>query len=203
MRGLAMLARPVFAIPPPMRSPERTDSMASLPYADLSRSDVQPLVRRIVAERGQVLQLYQMLLHSPALAEGWLGFLTAVRQRLDLPGDLRELVIMRVAALNGAPYEADQHAPIALKEGVSQQQLDDLAEWSGSSRYTPEQRAALELTDGMTRNVQVPAAAVAAVRKFLGDREVVELVATIGAYNMVSRFLEALDIHSHDPRSTG
>ena len=177
--------------------------MARLPYADLSAPEGRPLVDRIIAERGSVLHLYQMLLHSPPVAQGWLGYLTAIRQQSSLSGALRELVIMRVAILNRAPYEAEQHAPIALQEGVSQQQLDDLAEWSGSTRYTPEQRAALELTDAMTRSVQVPAAAVAAVRKFLDDREVVELVATIGAYNMVSRFLEALDIHSHDPRSAG
>ena len=34
----------------------------------------------------------------------------------------------------------------------------------------------------------------------LDERLIVELTATIGAYNMVSRFLEALQIHSHDPR---
>jgi AhpD family alkylhydroperoxidase len=114
---------------------------------------------------------------------------------------LRELIIMRVAQLNGAPYEAAQHAPIALKEGVTQDQLDELKVWEHSRRFTPQQRAVLELTDGMTKNVQVPKAAIAAVREFLSDREVVELVATVGAYNMVSRFLEALDIHSDDQRS--
>lgn len=174
--------------------------MARLPYADLTSPGAKPLVDRIVAERGSVLHLYQMLLHSPPVAEGWLGYLTAIRQKSSLSPALRELVIMRVAILNRAPYEAEQHAPIALKEGVTQAQLDDLAQWEGSGRYTPEQRAVLLLTDGMTRSVQVPAAAVAAVRKVLGDREVVELVATVGAYNMVSRFLEALDIHSHDAR---
>ena len=55
--------------------------MARLPYADLSAPDAAPLVERIVAERGNVLHLYQMLLHSPPIAEGWLGFLTAVRQK--------------------------------------------------------------------------------------------------------------------------
>ena len=84
-------------------------------------------MQRIVAERGHVLHLYQMLLHSPPLAEGWLSYLTAVRQKLSIGGALRELMIMRVAQLNGAPYEAFQHAPIALKEGVSQAQLD--ARW--------------------------------------------------------------------------
>ena len=174
--------------------------MASLPYADLADAAVKPLADRIVAERGSVLHLYQMLLHSPPLAEGWLGFLTAVRQKLDLPGDLRELVIMRVALLNGAAYEADQHAPIALREGVAQAQLDDLAEWSTSTRFDARQRAVLQLTDVMTRAVQVPADVLDAVRAHLAARELVELVATIAAYNMVSRFLEALHIHSDDQR---
>ncbi len=177
--------------------------MARLPYADLAAPAAKPLVDRIVAERGSVLHLYQMLLHSPPVAEGWLAYLTAIRQKSSLAPALRELVIMRVAILNRAPYEAEQHAPIALKEGVTQAQLDDLAQWDGSDRFTPQQRAVLALTDGMTRNVQVPPAAVAEVRGFLGDRELVELVATVGAYNMVSRFLEALDIHSDDARSAG
>lgn len=174
--------------------------MARIPYADLGAPEGQPLVDRIIAERGSVLHLYQMLLHSPPVAEGWLTYLTAIRQKCSLSGALRELVIMRVAVINGAPYEAEQHAPIALREGVTQAQLDALAQWETSSHFTPEQCAVLALTDGMTRNVQVPKEAVAAVRAFLGDRELVELVATVGAYNMVSRFLEALDIHSHDAR---
>ena len=175
--------------------------MARIPYADLSAPEAQPLVQRIVAERGSVLHLYQMLLHSPPLAEGWLGFMTKVRQQLALPGDLRELVIMRIAHLNGAPYEADQHAPIALKEGLSPAQLDALADWrAASQRYTPLQREVLALCDAMTREVHVDAALVQAVRERLGERQLVELVGTIASYNMVSRFLEALQIHSDDPR---
>jgi hypothetical protein len=73
--------------------------MARLPYADLDTPDAQPLVQRIVAERGSVLHLYQMLLHSPPLAEGWLTYMTAVRQQLALPGALRELVAT-IAAYN-------------------------------------------------------------------------------------------------------
>ncbi len=175
--------------------------MARIPYADLSAPEAQPLVQRIVAERGSVLHLYQMLMHSPPLAEGWLGFMTQVRQKLALSGALRELVIMRIAHLNGAPYEADQHAPIALKEGLSPAQLDALADWRAApARYTPQQRDVLALCDAMTRDVHVDAAVVEAVRGHLGERQLVELVATIASYNMVSRFLEALQIHSDDPR---
>lgn len=174
--------------------------MAHLPYADLSAPTLAPLVERISAERGSVLHLYQMLLHSPPLAEGWLNFMTAVRLKLSLPGDLRELVIMRVAALNGAPYEAEQHAPIAIEEGVSPAQLAALDDWSASDVFSPLQRAVLTLCDTMTRHIQVDAAALHAVKADLGDTQTVELVATIASYNMVSRFLEALHIHGTDAR---
>jgi AhpD family alkylhydroperoxidase len=181
-----------------MRRALSGDDMARLPYADLSAPDAQPLVERIEAERGSVLHLYQMLLHSAALAEGWLGFLTAVRQRLSLDGATRELVIMRVASLNGAAYEADQHRPIALQEGLAQTQIDALAQWETSSLFSDKERAVLALTDSMTRSVQVPAWTFDAARQHFGNRELVELVATVAAYNMVSRFLEALNIHSND-----
>ncbi len=177
--------------------------MALLPYADLSPPELEPLIARIESGRGSVLHLYQMLLHSPPLAAGWLDFMTQVRQHLNLSGALRELVIMRIAHLNGAPYEADQHAPIALQEGLSQAQLDALHDWpSAAVQFDPLQQDVLRLCDDMTRDVQVAPALVAAVRRHLGERGLVELVATIASYNMVSRFLEALQIHSHDTRST-
>lgn len=50
--------------------------MARIPYADLAHAETQPIVERIVAERGSVLHLYQMLLHSPPVAMGWLNHLT-------------------------------------------------------------------------------------------------------------------------------
>lgn len=174
--------------------------MARIPYADTQAPATRELVDAIVEQRGSVLHLYQMLLHSPPLAQGWLAFMTAVRQQCVLPGALRELVIMRVAMLNGAQYEAEQHAPIALKEGVSQMQLDALEDWERASAFTPQQRAVLALTDSMTKDIHVPPSVFDAVRPHFSERELVELVTTIASYNMVSCFLEALQIQSSDAR---
>lgn len=174
--------------------------MARLPYADLSHPDVSPLVEQIIAERGSVLHLYQMLLQSPPVARGWLNHLTGIRHHSSLPGDLREMVIMRIAIVNGAPYEADQHAPIALKEGMTQAQLDDLADWESSSLFSGKERAVLAYTDTMTRDIQVPDGVFDAVKAYFEPKQMVELTATIATYNMVSRFLEALQIHTHDER---
>ena len=107
--------------------------MARIPYADVDREETRTLVTEIAAQRGSVLHLYRMLLHSPPIAAGWLHYLTAVRHESTLPGALRELAIMRVALLNRAPYEADQHAPIACAEGLSEAQLDALRTWRSSN----------------------------------------------------------------------
>lgn len=176
--------------------------MARLPYADLNNPDIKPLVDQIIAERGSVLHLYQMLLHSRPVAQGWLNHLTGIRQNTTISGAIREMVIMRIAHLNRAPYEADQHAPIALKEGLSQQQLDALTDWEGSDVFSDVERAVLAYTDAMTRNVQVSDDVFNAVKAHFDARELVELTATIATYNMVSRFLEALQIHSDDERAT-
>jgi alkylhydroperoxidase family enzyme len=46
----------------------------------------------------------------------------------------------------------------------------------------------------MTVGVEVDDAVTEKLKNFLSDKEVVELTATIAAYNCVSRFLVALDV---------
>ena len=177
--------------------------MARIPYADPDKPETKELADRIVRERGSVLHLYAMLLHSGPVAEGWLRYLTAIRHQCALPGSLRELVIMQIAHLNGAAYEAEQHAPIALKEGLTRSQVEALPDWKGTGLFDATQKAVLAYCDSMTREIHVPAETFAPVRKVLDERCLVELTATIGAYNMVSRFIEALGIDSKDGLSAG
>ncbi len=180
--------------PPPEEMP-----LARIPYADPANPETRQLVDRIIRERGSVLHLYAMLLHSGPVAEGWLRYLTAIRHECALPAPLRELVIIQIAHLNGAAYEAEQHMPIALREGVTQAQLDALPDWRNTGLFDAVQQAALAYCESMTREIHVPEPVFAAVRNALPPRELVELTATIGAYNMVSRFLEAMGIDARDP----
>jgi alkylhydroperoxidase family enzyme len=52
----------------------------------------------------------------------------------------------------------------------------------------------LAYTDVMTRGIRVPDAIFAGVRRHFDDRETVELTATIAGYNLVSRFLVAMQL---------
>ena len=175
------------------------EMMARIDYADLTKSPANKIAQQIIAERGSVLHLYQMLLHSAPVAQGWLNYLTAIRQKTSLNSAIREMVIMRIAYLNRAPYEADQHAPIALAHGLKQNQIDALKPRDIESKlFNAQQLAVLAYTDAMTLKVQVEPEIFAKLSDYFNEQEIVELTATIAAYNMVSRFLEALQIHSDD-----
>jgi alkylhydroperoxidase family enzyme len=157
-------------------------------------AELAPLVARIKAERGRLPELYKVLLHSPALMEGWLGFFTAIRQKAKLAGRYRELAILRVAILNDADYEYQAHLPFALKEGATGEQIAALETWQLSSLFDAAERAVLAYTDAMTREIQVSDQLFAEVQKHFDAQDLVELTATIAGYNLVSRFLEAMQV---------
>ncbi|MBB1628327.1 carboxymuconolactone decarboxylase family protein [Achromobacter sp. UMC71] len=172
--------------------------MARIPYPDLDASEIAPLVDRIKGERGKVLNLYSMLLHSPPVAEGWLSFLTAIRQKCSLSGRVRELVILRIALLNGAEYEFAAHRPFAIEEGMTDAQIDGLRAGK-TDLFSDVDKAILAYCDSSTQGVHVPTDLFDAVKVHFNSRELVELTATIGAYNLVSRFLEAMQV-DHEGR---
>lgn len=178
--------------------------MARIRYPDPFEYEAEPLAERIKRERGgQLLNLYKMLLHCPPVAEGWLAFLTSIRQKAELPGRYRELAILRVAVLNGADYEFAIHVPFALNEGLPQAVIDALPAGPPPDAMDGADRAVIAYADSMTRDIHVPDDVFAQVREHFDERQVVELTATIAAYNCVSRFLEALGIDSEpEPAAT-
>ena len=159
-----------------------------------TRPELAAIEQSIVAERGRITLLYQALLNSAPLADGWEKLLTAIRNRSSLPPRLRELAILRVAVLNRAPFEFEAHLPAARNAGVTEEQLSAIESPQIGEPFSDLERKVLALTDAMTRDVQVPDALFQPIADHFDVRAVTELVATIAAYNMVSRFLEALRI---------
>ncbi|HMQ32433.1 MAG TPA: carboxymuconolactone decarboxylase family protein [Chloroflexaceae bacterium] len=173
--------------------------MPRIPYADEDRAP-EEIVAPIRARRGgALLNLDRMLLHSPAFARGWNALLGAVRNELTLPPRLRELAICAVAAVNGDDYEWRQHAPALRDLGATQAQLDalrDVAAAAGDAGlFDATERAALGLALELARDGEVSDAAFDAARRALPDaQQLVELVAVISTFCMVSRFLLALGV---------
>jgi 4-carboxymuconolactone decarboxylase len=159
-----------------------------------TRPELADIEGRILAERGRISPLYQVLLNSEPIAAGWERMLTAVRNQTSVPANLRELVILRVAVLNRAPYEFDAHVPHALRAGVSEEKIAAVREAQLSGVFEPAERLVLELADVMTRDIVVPDALMDRVKQHFDARGLLEIVTTVAAYNMVSRLLIALNV---------
>ncbi len=159
-----------------------------------TRPELAEIEARIAAERGRVSLLYQVLLHSGPIASGWERLLTAVRTQTRVPPALRELVILRVAVLNGAEFEFEAHVLHAQAAGVGVHKIAATRMATLDPMFDPLERLVLQLTDHMTRDVVVPEALMDKLRKHFDDQGLVELVTTVAAYNMVSRVLVALGI---------
>jgi alkylhydroperoxidase family enzyme len=165
----------------------------------VEETDHPELAERIAVlkhgRRGRLINVYRLLLHSPDLAIAWFGLLNAVRFGTALSDLVREIVIVRIAYLNAAAYVLAQHVPkLACEAGLTLAQCEHLRDWRASASFDEAQRAVLAYTDAMTTGIRVPADVYAEVARHYGEREIVELTVLVGAYNMHTRVMEALEI---------
>lgn len=147
------------------------------------------------ARGGRLINIYRLMLHSPALANAWFDLNQAVRYGTDIDGQCRELAVIRVAILNDVEYVQRAHGPAyALKEGLTPEQVDAIGNWQPSKLFSDAQRALLDYTDAMTRDIEVSDTVFAELKNHFSERQIVELTMLIGAYNMLTRFLKALKV---------
>lgn len=174
--------------------------MPRIPYLPLDLQEPKAIVDAVRARRGgTLLNLDRILLYSPALSAGWNQMLGAIRTQLNLDPKLREMAMCVVASINDAPYEFHHHAPLFIEAGGSTAQAealkDPIAALSDKSLgFTPTELAALAMSIESTRDVKISDATFAQAKALLSEQSLVELVATIGAYNLVSRFLVAFGV---------
>jgi alkylhydroperoxidase family enzyme len=155
----------------------------------------EPIAALRSGRRGELINVYRLLLHSPDIAMGWFELLNAARFKTEIDDRTREIVIIRVAILNAVDYVINQHVPkLALESGLTLAQCDALRDWRASDAFSEIERAVLAYTDAMTVDIRVPDTVFAEVARFYDERQIVELTVLAGAYNMHTRVLQALNI---------
>ncbi|KAB5588186.1 Ran GTPase-activating protein [Ceratobasidium theobromae] len=153
-------------------------------------------------QNGTLRALDTALLNSPQFTIGWTALATQVRYNSTVPGDIRELLILRVAALQGAAYEWQLHEALGRSEGLTSDQLklirDPVFSPYGSSvpaAFNLKQIAALKFTDASTKNSHVSDEVWSTLAgQFTDTQQITELALTVAMYNMVSRFLLAVSV---------
>jgi AhpD family alkylhydroperoxidase len=124
---------------------------------------------------------------APDLYKAILGMETYARSTVDRT--LLELVKLRASMINGCAYCVDMHSTDAIAEGERIERLFGLAAWRETPFFTPKERAALALTDALTRlgdgGVPDPVWADAAAE--FSEKELADLVGAIALINTWNR----------------
>jgi AhpD family alkylhydroperoxidase len=131
--------------------------------------------------------------HAAGFARAMAHLDQAATKELDRVGfgpQLRELVRVRASQLNGCAYCVDMHSADARSAGVSGQRLDMLPVWADAPCYTAGERAALALTESVTRlsETHAPEPVVAEALKALGEAQtaaILALIVSINAWNAI------------------
>ena len=95
-----------------------------------------------------------------------------------------------------------KHEPVARAAGLTIENLREIRTTpafgldtnSSESSLTPELQAAMRLADAMTKDIKVPQDVFDGLRKFLNEQQMVDAVGAVATYNLVSRFVVALDV---------
>lgn len=117
--------------------------------------------------------------------------LGALAQKGDLPPKIFGLVHLRASQLNGCSVCVDLHTGMAKKDGETPERMMAVAAWRDTPYFTDAERAALALTECVTRLSDrpdpVPDAVWDEAARHFDERALAALVLAIGTVNLWNR----------------
>jgi len=107
-----------------------------------------------------------------------------------LPGELVDLVYLRISQINNCAYCLDMHTRELIKRGVKIEKLALVQAWEeGGSLFSDEERAALAWAETVTlvADTGVPDDAYKAARQIFDEKQLVDLTIAISLMNSYNR----------------
>ena len=164
-----------------------------LPPIDESTSpEASAVFAHIKKTRGNVSHVLRSLGHAPDGLRAFAGYGEYVRYRTTLSGRVRELTILALA--RGNQYAWTHHAPFALKEGVTQTELDQLNAGALAATLSAPERAAIGYAREFAQGGNVSDVTFAAARSEFGERSVTDLTLLCGYFIALASVVNALGI---------
>jgi alkylhydroperoxidase family enzyme len=134
----------------------------------------------------RVPNVLSTLMHHPALCGPFIVYNNVLLQRPTLGHRLRELMVLRVAWRTRSLYEWVQHVRIALRSQVTQEDIAAIAGGTRAASWTPLEADLIAATDQLLDHQRIDDETWARLAKHLDERQLVEVVFTIGTYTCLA-----------------
>jgi len=147
---------------------------------------------------GRILNIFRTLAHHPNLMKRWLVFGNHVLAKSTLSPRDRELAILRVGWLCKAEYEFAQHRAIALDSDIDESEIERVTQGPDAEGWSEKEIALLKATDELVGDSFVSDETWQALSAFYEKEQLIDLVFTVGQYNLVSMALNTLGVQIED-----
>ena len=156
------------------------------------------LIARVIGLGGGTIgppALFTTLGRHRRLFRPWLRFAGRLMPGGELPRSDAELVILRVAVLCDCAYEWGHHGRIALRAGLTTDDVERVREGAGAEGWSARQSAILRAVDELHASRTLADGSWQALRDGgLGETELIELPMLVGHYEMLAMTLNALGV---------
>jgi alkylhydroperoxidase family enzyme len=144
--------------------------------------------------RAALGDVYVRMFNNPAVAQAVGALGEHLRFSGVLPGDARELVILRYAARQDFGYMWSHHVRPARLAGIPDGVVAALAGDAVPEGLAPERAAVVEAVDAVAARRSIPAEVQERLAAAFGLAGVVELVAVCGLYALIGYAVSAFDV---------
>ncbi len=137
------------------------------------------------------------LVRHPAAFATMMPFGTALQQGV-LSSRHRELLILRTGWNCRAEYEWGQHVRVALAAGLSEDDVERIANGPDAPGWDRFDAAVLRAADELHTDAKISDATWAVLTEEYDDRHLIELCMTVGLYHLVAFSLNSLEVELDD-----
>lgn len=148
--------------------------------------------------RPRGLNVLGTLARHPDLARAFNTFNAHLLYASTLSDRQRELVVLRVAALRGSAYEWRQHAVLAGDAGIGPEEVARVAEGPEAPGWPAADRTLLRAVDELVGDALVTDATWRDLAATLGTEQLMDLVFTVGAYDLLAMALRSFGVRADD-----
>jgi alkylhydroperoxidase family enzyme len=145
-------------------------------------------------QQGRAWNIFRTLANHPDLMRRWLVFGNHILGKSSLPVRERELVILRIGYLCQAGYEWGQHVQIARQAGMSDDEIRTAKTGPETPGLSELDRLLLRATDELHADAHVTDATWAGLSEHLTTQQLMDMVFTVGQYNLVSMALNSFGV---------
>ena len=149
-------------------------------------------------DRPKGLNVLGTLAHHPALTRAFHTFNGHLLFATTLSTRQRELLVLRVAAVRKAEYEWAQHVVQARDAGLSEEEIARVAEAPDAAEWSPVERAMLAAVYELIGEATITDATWKALASELDEQQLMDLVFTVGAYEVLAMALKSFGVELDD-----